>query len=395
MLAPTQTKLVAERRPLAALGDIIEPWRELAARAAEPNVFYDPDFALAAAATPALGRGVEAMLVWSVDQTRRLLGLFPFTVSQRRYGLKLPLLIGWTHPFAPLGTPLVDRDTCAEVIAAFLDQVAGDEALPKQLLLPLVNENGPVADALQSALAGTGGACVAFGRHRRAVLQPGRDRVGYVERAVGAKRRKDLRRQRRRLAEIGPLSFALASAPGEVAAALQDFLALEVGGWKGRAGTAMSQDTDLRRFVETAIGALAARGAVRAARLSCRSRPIACVLVLASANVAWSWKVAYDEDFAAFSPGVQAFLDLTDAMLADDRLVCVDACAVENHPMIDHLWRERLSLGDWFIGLRGGAKFAVACRFEAARRKLHGLARQLRDATAVTSRRRSNSGAAM
>ena len=67
MLAPTLTKLSAERRPLAALGDIIEAWRDLAARAAEPNVFYDPDFALPAAGAPALGRDVEAILVWSAD----------------------------------------------------------------------------------------------------------------------------------------------------------------------------------------------------------------------------------------------------------------------------------------------------------------------------------------
>ena len=45
MLAPTHTVLTTERRPLAALADIVAPWRELAARAAEPNVFYEPDFA--------------------------------------------------------------------------------------------------------------------------------------------------------------------------------------------------------------------------------------------------------------------------------------------------------------------------------------------------------------
>jgi hypothetical protein len=106
-----------------------------------------------------------------------------------------------------------------------------------------------------------------------------------------------------------------------------------------------------------------------------------------SADVAWSWKVAYDETFAAFSPGVQAFLDLTEALLADDQVVCVDSCAVENHPMIDHLWGERLPLGDWLIGLRGGATFALACRLETARRKLHTLARQLRDATVIAKNR--------
>jgi hypothetical protein len=48
--------------------------------------------------------------------------------------------------------------------------------------------------------------------------------------------------------------------------------------------------------------------------------------------------------------------------------------------MIDHLWRERLSLGDWLIGLRRGTAFALTCRLETARRMFHALARQLRGA---------------
>jgi CelD/BcsL family acetyltransferase involved in cellulose biosynthesis len=140
MLAPTQN-ITIERRPLAGLADIVDPWRRLAERAAEPNVFYTPDFALAAA--PALGRDVEAILAWSAE--RQLLGLVPFRLMSRRYGVKLPLLVGWTHPFAPLGTPLVERDATAEVAAACLAHIAGDASLPKLVLLPLLPDTGPVA----------------------------------------------------------------------------------------------------------------------------------------------------------------------------------------------------------------------------------------------------------
>src|SRR6266576_1139354 len=146
MLARSQT-LPTERRPLASLADCVEPWRRLAAEAAEPNVFYEPGFALAAA--PALGRDVEAILVWSADMPRRLVGLFPFRVAPRRYGVKLPVLVGWTHPFAPLGTPLVDRDAAAAVAASFLGHVAADALLPKLVLLPLLDDSGPVAQALR------------------------------------------------------------------------------------------------------------------------------------------------------------------------------------------------------------------------------------------------------
>src|SRR4051812_44173472 len=39
----------AEWRPLAALAEVRGEWRDLAGRALEPNVFYDPAFALPAA----------------------------------------------------------------------------------------------------------------------------------------------------------------------------------------------------------------------------------------------------------------------------------------------------------------------------------------------------------
>ena len=231
MLAPEQN-LVTERRPLAALADIVDPWRRLAGRAVEPNVFYTPDFALAAA--PALGREVEAILVWSAE--RQLLGLLPFRRSSRRYGMKLPLLVGWTHPFAPLGTPLVDRDATAEVAAALFGHIAGDAALPKLLLLPLLPDAGPVTRALRTASEKHGGAQAAFGPHRRAALDLAAGRPRDLDDVIGAKRMREARRLRRRLGETGRVEFAVAHSASDVAQALQRFLALGVAGLEGRGG---------------------------------------------------------------------------------------------------------------------------------------------------------------
>ena len=110
---------------------------QLAGRAVEQNVFYDPGFALAAA--PLLGADVRVGLVWS-RAPRQLAGFFPVRIDRRRYGVPFAVTVGWTHPFAPLGTPLVDRDMAEPVIAAWLDHVAGDAALPDLMLLPLVAE---------------------------------------------------------------------------------------------------------------------------------------------------------------------------------------------------------------------------------------------------------------
>jgi CelD/BcsL family acetyltransferase involved in cellulose biosynthesis len=389
MLAPVHNLLATERRRLDSMADIIEPWRRLAANAAEPNVFYEPAFALAAAEpAAALGRDVETILVWSAETPRRLIGLFPFRIEQRRYLVKFAVLTGWTHRFAPLGAPLIDRDASAHVVAAFLDHVASNDELPGLVLLPLIEESGPVAVALREVLAKRGGSrgnesnpdefWAAFGRQSRAALKADGDRNGYLERALGAKRRKELRRQRRRLADSGDVAFSVVTAADEIASALEEFFAMEATGWKGRAGTAMVQHPGIRRFVEKAINGLAARDQIQVARFACGTRTIASVLVLRAGATAWSWKVAYHEGFAAASPGVQLFLDLTETLLADASIIAVDSCAVPDHPMIDHIWRERIPIADCLIATRPETSFALACRLEAARRSGAALARRMR-----------------
>ena len=117
----TESAYEVEVRPLAELASIEPEWRALAARALMPNVFYEPQFALAAA--PALGRNVEAGLVWLRGKAARLVGLFPARIERHRYGLPWPIVVGWISPYAPLGVPLIDREAAEPVISAFLDHL--------------------------------------------------------------------------------------------------------------------------------------------------------------------------------------------------------------------------------------------------------------------------------
>jgi hypothetical protein len=128
-LAATEAdELTREWRPLASLEPERQAWRGLSERAAEPNVFYDLAFALAAA--PVLGARVQVALSWSRTQPRQLLSFFPIRRA-RLCGPLWPVALGWAHAFAPLGTPLVDRDFADPVIDAFLSGLAGaDRAAP-------------------------------------------------------------------------------------------------------------------------------------------------------------------------------------------------------------------------------------------------------------------------
>jgi hypothetical protein len=134
-------------------------------------------------------------------------------------------------------------------------------------------------------------------------------------------------------------------------------------------------------MTETAV-ALSFERKVRIDRLRFDDRTIAATITLYSGDYAWFWKIAYDEEFARFSPGVQIALDLTDVLEADRNVMQVDSCAVADHPMIDHMWAGRINMADWLVPLEGAASFAVAAASERARRAalapLKALRRRIR-----------------
>jgi CelD/BcsL family acetyltransferase involved in cellulose biosynthesis len=324
---------------------------------------------------------VCAGLVWSRAAPYRLLGFFPARIERRRYGIALPVLAGWTHPFAPLGIPLIDRDAGAAAISAWLDHLASRTDIPHIMLMPYLPVTGPVAQALAAALAQRSGSSIVLAAHQRALLAPDGGRADYLDHAIGGKKRKELRRQRKRLAEAGTLVSSTVREFAGMTAALGDFLGLEAAGWKGRAGTAARTDDHIRTFMEQAVTGLARDGKARIARLLAGDRPIAALVTLQSGDTAWCWKIAYDETFARYSPGVQLLLETTQELLDDPNVARADSCATADHPMINHVWRERLGLADHLMRLGPQRRFgfALACTLERLRRTAIAGLKRLRD----------------
>ena len=368
--------LAVEWRNLSDLGPIVGEWRELAARVLEPNVFCEPAFALEAAKI--FGGDAGALLVWSGTSPRKLLGFFPARIEPRRYGLKLPVLVGWTHAYAPLGTPLVEREAAEPVIAAWLAHLADDPELPGLVLLPLLPTDGPFATVLDAIVRRAQMPVADFNIHQRAQLVPDDDRLFYVERTLGQHRHKELRRYVRRLGDIGALLFTTATEPESVAAAIEEFFKLETRGWKGRAGTAAASRDDVRNFITAAIAGLAAEGKVAINRIFIDGSAIAVTIMLRSADTAWFWKIVYDEKFAQHSPGVVLTFAVTEDLVEDTNLVRTDSCAAADHPMIGHIWRERLALCDRLIAVRPLTSFASVRRLEMLRNAAIAAAKAVR-----------------
>jgi CelD/BcsL family acetyltransferase involved in cellulose biosynthesis len=348
-------------------GDI-EDWKSLAGCALEPNVFLEPAFALAAAQR--FGGG--ELIAVRVHAGARLVGILPGRIEGIGAGRPISTFVAWTHPFAPLSTPLIHRDFAREAVGAFLDFLPALPGTPRLALFPLFAEDGAVARFAVTHLTRAGRAPVRLGPHRRAALAPGKTHPAMRE-------RKELRRQRRRLAEAGTVDRRTVSQTSQMGAAIADYLELEASGWKGRSDNAALHDADIAQFLTRSVSALAAEGKARVDFLLLDGRAIAATIVLYSGDRAWFWKTAYDEAYARYSPGVQLALDLTEALESDRRLSLADSCAVADHPMIDRLWGERLAVADWLVPLAGPGSLAAGLAAERIRRSLRNSLKAMRN----------------
>jgi CelD/BcsL family acetyltransferase involved in cellulose biosynthesis len=124
-----------------------------------------------------------------------------------------------------------------------------------------------------------------------------------AEERTSAKFRANLRRRARRLQELGAVALRRAGAPGDVAGALADFLALEASGWKGAGGSAIALHPALVRFYAQIARDAAARGALAIRTLTLDGRAIAVHLGLVHRGVYLLPKTAYDEALGHVSPG--------------------------------------------------------------------------------------------
>jgi CelD/BcsL family acetyltransferase involved in cellulose biosynthesis len=357
-------------------------WHELAERAVEPNGYYLPGWELAVNAFAKGRTGVSALCAGSdtsfaADGTARLIGLMPAVSLWRAYRIPLPALAN-ADPYGTLGTPLLDRDVANDAAAALLAQARKVGA--HALILRNVSLDGAAMKAVTDVSLQAGLRPRVLQSQLRACLDATRDSDELLRDALGAKKLKELRRQRHRLAEHGAVHFEVAQTPEDVASAIETFLTLEASGWKGRRGTALVQHDGDASFVRRATTALAEGRQCEIVTLRAGDTPVAAAIVLRHQDRAFYFKLGIDERFAKFSPGVQLTLDLTRHLCADPDIATADSTAAADHPMINPIWRGRFAIGDVLIPVRRGDPVvplihaALTLRrfvYESARRAVH------------------------
>jgi CelD/BcsL family acetyltransferase involved in cellulose biosynthesis len=265
------------------------------------------------------------------------------------YNIPLPALVS-AHPYGTLCTPPLDRDMAEAAVSQLM--LKARKAGARALVLRDMSLAGPVMKAVAESLRRESLRPRVLRSYLRASLDATRDADALLQDAIGAKKLKELRRQRHRLAEHGVVRFDVARSPDDVAVATETFMKLEASGWKGARGTALAQDAGDAAFIRRATAALAATGQCEIVTLRAGATPVAAAIVLRHQDRAFYFKLGVDERFAKFSPGVQLTLDLTRHLCADPAIASADSTASPDHPMINPIWRGRFAVGDVLIPLR-------------------------------------------
>ncbi len=360
--------------------DLVQELDHLSTRTIEPNIFFSPRF-LAPAMPRLEDREVRLAVVRDgLEPHSRLRLLMPYSVERAALPFSALVFRSWANPYAPLGTPLIDKDDPYGVMEDFLSMLARPHLrMPKILVFPDMRLDGPAAEVLRTVCKTLELPLTSTKRVQRPFLKSALSGGDYLKSALRPHHMRDFGRLKRRLGEKGNLEYKIATQPDAVRLGVEAFLSLEMAGWKGRRRSAMATDRYGAAFAREATLRLAEAGHCAVHILTLDDRPIAVLIAFRENGVAYTWKTAYDESLAQFSPGTLLALEVTRSHLSDPDIRETDSCAVPDHPVMSRIWSERVAFGTLLLGLDPQTKNQVEKTarniefVERARSQLRGL----------------------
>ena len=336
----------------SAAAQFATQWARLSNAACEPNPFFEPWFLQPSLSQFAQDDQCQLLCVFSGDD---LIGLLPIERSGDYYGHPLPHLRTWLHPNAFCGAPMIAHGFELLFWETLLSWCDRHPARALFLHLPLMPANGPAHAALNTVLAQSERKSALVAASMRAMLASDLSPDAYLEQAMSTKKRKELRRQRKRLADLGELVVERPSGSDRLEAWIADYLALEAAGWKGAAGSALANANETNRFFASALTGAAHAGRLERLSLLLNSRPIAMLANFVTPPGAFSFKTTFDQEFARYSPGLLLQVENLE-LLARSDVQWADSCAVQGHSMIERIWREKRRIISSNIAIGGAAR---------------------------------------
>ena len=245
----------------------------------EPNVFHEPWLLLPALDHLASGESFEFLVLEAPpkeapDGARVWCAFIPLV--RRRVGpLRLECRSFWSHLHCYLGTPLVRNEAAEKTVSALIRWIGEFNSGRSLWKFHEIAGDGPLNQLLIQELGRRQTPNWIAARHCRALFERQASSDAFLQQALSSKRRQELRRQSKRLAELGAVEYHVLRPGDDLEPWLADFFEVESSGWKGREGTALGMEHANRAFFRSMATAAHRRGQLLMTALGVGGRPIA------------------------------------------------------------------------------------------------------------------------
>jgi hypothetical protein len=229
-----------------------------------------------------------------------LVGVLPVIVAPHPVlGQSRPLLRVPFDEFTPSGDVLLKPNHAHAALRGLLEEVRRQAPGHLGLELRAIRYNSPLWESIEG---GIDGYLTQKGqRSSYSYLNVAGSYENYLE-GLG-RLRSDLRRFHRKLEGRGVVTFQIQQEAGASEEFLNEFLALEASGWKGRNGTSISNDIRSVAFYTTLMRNFLADGRWEWQILRVDGRPVAAGMGVQCGEALMLPKFAFDESFADCRPG--------------------------------------------------------------------------------------------
>lgn len=294
---------VRTTRGMAGLLELRNEWTALVA--AHPAARFYHEFDWYAAYLRHLEQNPDSVHFFSFFRGGRPVAIFPLRRLLRPAMAGLPPLHVWELP-CHAHTDLCDclmtpREDGTELLSQLAQALRGRDAEPWDALhLPNVIGDACSLRAFERNESG-----------RTLLVRNGRSmsfRCDSGEPALNAltdEFKRNLRRQRRRLEQLGRVQTAFVQEPGELDQAFAAFMRIEASGWKGRNGSAIALHPHLVRFYRELVEHFGARQRCLINMLEVDGKVIAAQFGIIAGRTLYLLKIAYDEAYGSAAPGNQ------------------------------------------------------------------------------------------
>jgi CelD/BcsL family acetyltransferase involved in cellulose biosynthesis len=339
----TRTVVVRDVRDLE---EFTPAWMELAKNAIDPNAFYEPWWLIPSLRHLDPQRKTLFVFIFAPDpdcptRPEKLCGMFPFELASNYRGLPSRVLRSLRPTYNRLCTPLVHSAFVPECVGTLLDWAEHSRESAPLVEFRFITGEGRVAQELHQQISERHWTALQSDCTTRALFRPMSNADAYLGSALRGKHLKEFRRLEKRLGEGGPTEYRCLERQGDAAPWIASFLELESSGWKGQDGSSLASRTETCGFFREAALEAHRHGQLMMLGLFHRHRPIALKCNLVSGRGSVAFKIAFDEEYARYSPGMLLEIENLRRLHDMPEIAWMDSTAESRHFMINRLWIDR------------------------------------------------------